>query len=193
MPVLKNAKHELFAQEVARGKSAAEAFVLAGYKPHESNSARLSGNERVRSRIEEILSASAQKAGVTVERVLQEYAKIAFADITDAVVWGEAIAVKDADGGDDRIVQGVHLLDAADLPKHVTAAISEVKQTKEGLSVKFHSKTAALDALGKHLGMFKDKVEITGKDGGPVETKELSNRDRAKALAALLAKVKARE
>lgn len=27
-----------------------------------------------------------------------------------------------------------------------------------------------LELLGKHLGMFKDKIEHTGKDGGPIET-----------------------
>jgi hypothetical protein len=34
---------------------------------------------------------------------------------------------------------------------------------------KLHDKVAALEKLGRHLGMFKEKVEITGKDGGPVE------------------------
>lgn len=28
----------------------------------------------------------------------------------------------------------------------------------------------ALELLGKHIGMFKDKVELTGAGGGPVET-----------------------
>jgi phage terminase small subunit len=28
----------------------------------------------------------------------------------------------------------------------------------------------ALELIGKHLGMFKERVEVTGKNGGPVET-----------------------
>jgi hypothetical protein len=28
---------------------------------------------------------------------------------------------------------------------------------------------AALDKMGKYLGMFTDKMEITGKDGGPID------------------------
>jgi phage terminase small subunit len=28
----------------------------------------------------------------------------------------------------------------------------------------------ALELIGKHLGMFKERVELTGKNGGPVET-----------------------
>lgn len=169
MPILSNAKHERFAQEVAQGKTAEEAYALAGYSPSLKNAQRLKSSEGIRSRIEEILSQAAQKAGITVERVLAEYAKIAFADITEAVTWGEAVAVQDADGGEDRLVQSVVLMDSADLPKTVSAAIAEVKQTKEGLAVKFHSKTAALDALGKHLGMFKERIEHSGPGGGPMQ------------------------
>ena len=162
MPVLKNPKHERFAHELAKGITAEEAYRLAGYAPSLKNAQRLKSNEGIRSRVEELLSQAAQKAGITVERVLSEYAKIAFADITEAVDWGDAIAITDPDTNEVTLTQGVALIPAKSLPKKVSAAISEVKQTKEGLSVKFHSKTAALEALGKHLKMFTDKVEHSG-------------------------------
>ncbi|ENO82074.1 hypothetical protein B447_05033 [Thauera sp. 27] len=47
-------------------------------------------------------------------------------------------------------------------------------QTKEGLRVKFHDKRAALVDVGRHLGMFKDKVEHTGKDGGPIQSESVT-------------------
>lgn len=37
-----------------------------------------------------------------------------------------------------------------------------VKVTKDGIEVKMHDQAAALLNVGRHLGMFKDKVEITG-------------------------------
>jgi hypothetical protein len=38
------------------------------------------------------------------------------------------------------------------------------------LDVKYGSvANRALELLGKHIGLFPDKVEVTGKDGGPVE------------------------
>jgi phage terminase small subunit len=43
-----------------------------------------------------------------------------------------------------------------------------VKVTKEGLEVKMHDQMKALELVGRHLGMLKEKVEMTGKDGGPV-------------------------
>lgn len=45
-----------------------------------------------------------------------------------------------------------------------------VKVTKDGLEVKMHDQAAALVNVGRHLGMFKDRVEHTGRDGGPIET-----------------------
>ena len=34
------------------------------------------------------------------------------------------------------------------------------------------------ELIGKHLGMFKDKVEVTGKDGGPLEVEVSDARQR---------------
>lgn len=42
------------------------------------------------------------------------------------------------------------------------------------------------ELLGKHIGLFKDRVEHTGKDGGPIETAERSDRDIAQRAAFLL-------
>ena len=46
MPVLQNPRREKFAEGLAAGKSAAEAYELAGYKPNYGNCIRLKGNER---------------------------------------------------------------------------------------------------------------------------------------------------
>lgn len=72
MPVLKNAKHERFAQELAKGKTATEAYVLAGYKPNDGNAATLKGNQRISDRISELLSKGAERAAVTIESLIGE-------------------------------------------------------------------------------------------------------------------------
>ena len=48
----------------------------------------------------------------------------------------------------------------------------------------------ALELLGKHMGMFTDKHELTGKDGGPIETRdatfdEMSTEELAKLAVRL--------
>ena len=63
-------------QELAKGKSAAEAYVLAGYKANDGNCIRLKGNERVLSRVKELVERTAANAAaraeVTAESLLNE-------------------------------------------------------------------------------------------------------------------------
>ena len=74
---LKNARHERFAQERAKGKSVDEAYSLAGFKPHRGNAHRLSTNESVAARIAELQARAAKKAVVTVEGITERLLKIA--------------------------------------------------------------------------------------------------------------------
>lgn len=161
MPVLKNSKHEIFAQEIAKGATLDAAYVSAGYAPSRKNAQRLRTIEGVSSRIEEILSQSAQRCGVTVDRITEELAKIGFADIRRAVRWGDGVVVKDEDGNES-VIHDVCLVASDKIDAETAAAISEVRKTKDGLSIKFHDKQAALVNLGRNLGMFKDKVEHSG-------------------------------
>ena len=159
MPVLSNSKHERFAQEVAQGASASLAFVRAGYAKNDGNAGRLNRNELVRSRIEEILSEGAAKAGVTVERVLNEIALLGFANMADYM--------RSSPDGDP-------YLDFSALTRDQAAALVEVtvEDFKDGrgsdardvrrVKFKLADKLGALEKLGKHIGMFKDKVELSG-------------------------------
>lgn len=67
MPVLPNAKHERYAQELAKGKSQSEAYVNAGYKPDSGAASRLSGNVSVQGRVAELQERSAKKVEITVD------------------------------------------------------------------------------------------------------------------------------
>lgn len=180
MSVIGNARHERFAQEVAAGKSATEAYVVAGYSGTEAAAAvsasRLLKNANVRQRISEIQAEAAKRAGITVEKVIAELAKIGFADIRRAVEWRGSLTREqdNPDGGDVLVIKEifsnhVRLLDSDKIDDATAAAIAEVKQSPTGgLSIKFHDKQAALVNLGKHLGMFVEKHELTGKDGEPL-------------------------
>ena len=41
-------------------------------------------------------------------------------------------------------------------------AIAGIKEGKHGIEISFHSKSQALEQLGRHLGLFKDKIEVSG-------------------------------
>jgi phage terminase small subunit len=176
MPVLKNPKHELFAQEVAKGVTLETAYALAGYAPSRKNAQRLRSNEGVSRRVEEILSRAAEKTGVSIEKVLSELAKIGFSDIRKAVKWRSSpSADQDALSCSSRNPASniVEIISSDEIDDVTAAAIAEISQNEKGsLKIKLHDKRAALVDLGRHLGMFKEKVEVTGKDGGPIETEK---------------------
>jgi hypothetical protein len=65
MPTLRNSKHERYAQELAKGKTADEAYQLAGYKANRGNAARLKANESISDRVTELSEKIATR---TVER-----------------------------------------------------------------------------------------------------------------------------
>lgn len=62
MPCLKNARHEAFAQGLAKGLSAAEAYTKAGYQGDRTAASRLSTNVNVQRRVEEVKNRVAEKA-----------------------------------------------------------------------------------------------------------------------------------
>lgn len=76
MAALENARHERFAQEIAKGKPASEAYTLAGYAYNEGNAIRLKGNEKVSARVAEILERGAVRAEVTVATITANLMRI---------------------------------------------------------------------------------------------------------------------
>ena len=153
IPVLGNSKHELFALQIAQGKSASAAYVAAGYAKNDGNAGRLNRNEQVRARVDELLSVAAEKAGVTIDRIVAELAKIGFANANDYFEWGP---------------DGVTIKPSADLTLDQMSVVGEVQETRakghgeSTIRIKLSDKQAALEKLGRHLGMFREKVEVTG-------------------------------
>lgn len=72
MPTLRNQRHERFAQALAKGKSATEAYAEAGYSSDRGNATRLTANDSIKSRVAEIQGRSAKKAEVTVDTLAAE-------------------------------------------------------------------------------------------------------------------------
>ena len=71
MPVLDNPRHERFAQEIANAKTATAAMAAAGYSDPR-NSTRLTKNDEIRRRIEELKERGAARAEVSVASLLGE-------------------------------------------------------------------------------------------------------------------------
>jgi len=72
MPVLDNPRYELFAQELAKGKTADEAYVLAGYRENRGNASTLKANQIISDRVLELQGAVIAHTEFTIESLLRE-------------------------------------------------------------------------------------------------------------------------
>lgn len=161
MPVLQNQRHERFAQELAKGKSATEAYKAAGYEGDRTAASRLSTNVNIQERVREILARGAERAAITEEMVLRELGKIAFADIRKAVRWGKSpIDTTSENASPNGLgLYPVELVPSELIDDDTAGAVAEVSLTQNGVKIKMHDKKAALVDIGKHLGMFVDRTE----------------------------------
>jgi hypothetical protein len=76
MPLLDNPKHEIYAQELAKGTTATRAYVRAGYRESRPAASRLSTNVNIQGRVAELQAVTAERAEITIESLLREAEKI---------------------------------------------------------------------------------------------------------------------
>lgn len=146
-------KQKLFVDEYLIDLNATQAAIRAGYSPNNADKigSELLGKTRVSDAISKAMAERSRRTGINQDRILIELAKIALVNPANVVDFDEAT-----------------ILDSA-LPEDLAAVASvKVKRfpTKEGegieREIKFYDKTKALDLAGRHLGMFKDKLEVSG-------------------------------
>jgi phage terminase small subunit len=100
--------------------------------------------------------------------VLKELAAIAFTNGSDfAQVVHEPMIVNgsyvmDPDTGKIKTWEAVKITPTDKLQEDKKKAIAGIKMGKNGIEVNTCDKVRALELLGKHLGMFRDKVEVSG-------------------------------
>jgi len=141
-----------FVEGYVGGKPAKRAYIDAGYKGRgnvaETNAVRMLRNAQVSAEIEAARQAAANRIHVSAERVLQELARVAFSNIGH--LFDEA----------------GNLLPFDDLDPDTTAALAVYDvcrtATASRVRVKLWNKLAALELLGKQLGMFGNRGDVTG-------------------------------
>lgn len=151
------AKQQRFVKEYLVDLNATKACIRAGYsvKSADKIGSQLLGKSGVAAAIAAAQEKLAKKLEITQERVLREYAKLAFSDIRNVVRWGESVMVKMEDDGEVVVRNTLALVSSSDIDDDTAAAVEEVSEGKTGLKVKMHDKARALDALAKHLGLFE--------------------------------------
>lgn len=71
---LPNPRHELFAQSIAKGENASQAYVSAGFRPSRANACRLQQDERIQQRVADLLADRAKKDVRAAEKAVESLA-----------------------------------------------------------------------------------------------------------------------
>lgn len=142
-------KQKRFVEEYLIDLNATQAAIRAGYSPDTAGSIGAENLKKpeIKSRIDKAMAERSRRTGINQDRVLQELARIGFAKITDVVDPDTAKIRPDASEDDLACIQSI-----------------KIKPNEFGTEreVKLYDKKSALVDLGKHLGLFKDKLELTG-------------------------------
>ena len=143
-------KQKAFALAYATHFEAKKAALVAGYSESMASkgTSQLLGNPRVQKEIAKNLEVYGNKHEVLKKRLLNQLVNIAFSDINDFASVGP---------------DGVSVKEWSEMPRNLRMLVSEVKETrgKDTVTVQFKlvDKLRAMEMIGKHLGMFVDKVE----------------------------------
>jgi len=187
-----NPQQARFVEEYLVDLNATQAAIRAGYSEDTaySQGGRLLKHVEVGKAIADAMAERSVRTRVTADRVLVELARIALSDIRRTVAWRAnttETGKEDEDGvPETRAFNEVELIGSDDIDHDTAAAISEISQTKDGaLKVKMHNKVAALQEIGKHLGVAQ-RHEHSGPDGKPIQTEDVSARDILAGRIALL-------
>lgn len=174
------AKQMRFCDEYLIDLNATQAAIRAGYseKYANTNVSKLLQNTSIKEEIQKRQKDRVERTEITQDMVLRELAIIAFSNAADyaAVVEKEC---EDEDGNPVtyRTVEPVLTKDLTEAQKK---ALSVIKKGRDGFEVKPYDKVRALELLGKHLGMFTEKVDLSGQLNNPFA--ELSSADLKKLI-----------
>ena len=157
-------KQEMFCREYLVDLNATQAAIRAGYSVRTaySQGQRLLKNVEIQAHIVELQEVRSKRTEITADAVLKELARLGFANMNDYVRVNHA---------------GDLVHDFSKLDRDQAAAIVEVTtetyiegrgkdaETVKKVRFKLGDKKGPLELIGRHLGMFPNRTEITGPDG----------------------------
>lgn len=146
-------KQKLFVDEYLIDLNATQAAIRAGYSTHTAYSigSELLKKPEIRAYVDKAMAERSKRTGINADRVIIELARIGLVNPDDLIDFGQAAVKKDASEDDLKAIASIKV-------KTTTSDTSETVERE----IKLYDKIKALELLGKHLGMFTDKLELTG-------------------------------
>jgi len=143
-------RQQRFVDEYLIDLNGTQAAIRAGYsvKTADQQASRMLTNVKVQQAIAEKMAIRSKRTGVNQDRVVLELAKIAFVKMTDIVDnYGK---IKASASDDD-----LSCIESMKYKESESDSGSMVER-----EVKISPKLKALELLGKHLGMWNDKLDV---------------------------------
>jgi len=144
-------KQKRFVEEYLIDLNATQAAIRAGFSVKTANEqgSRMLANVSIQTAISKAMAERSKRTGVNQDRIVLELAKIAFVNAGDVINMDEATVKEDAATDDVAAIQSIRV---------------KIFPTKDGdgieREVKLEPKLKALELLGKHLGMWNDKLDV---------------------------------
>ncbi len=167
-------RQKAFVREYLVDMNATAAYKRAGYRATgnaaEVNASRLLRNAQVQTAIREGIAKHADAAGLTVERIWDEWRRIALADIGDIIDFsGEQPKLRPA----NKITEDARRAIASVKVKRSVEGKGDDAQKIEIMEFKLWDKPGVLRDAAKARELFKEKVEVSWPGGKPVEVIEI--------------------
>ncbi|MBY0138369.1 terminase small subunit [Paracoccus yeei] len=145
------AKQARFVEEYLIDLNATQAAIRAGYSPRtaEQQGSRLLRNAQVAAAATEAQAARSAKTQITQERVLEELAKVGFSDVRKLFSAG---ALRSADNLHDDMAGAIASIEVVAKPGPPDEDGN--REVEFVHKIKLWDKIAALEKIGRHLGMF---------------------------------------
>jgi phage terminase small subunit len=147
-----------FVAEYLIDLKAGPAAIRAGYsaKTAETCGPRLLRNAQVTRAVEEGMAKRRSRMELSADRVLLELMRVAMSDLSQAYDKdGRLLPVQDMPEDCRRAIAGIKVFEEFDGYGEDRVKVGEVRE------VKFWDKPRSLELLGKHLGTFTERVELS--------------------------------
>lgn len=157
-------KQERFVKEYLIDLNATQAAIRAGYSEKTAYSIgheNLSKPE-IQAALADARKQLAENSGISPERVLKEFGRLAFLDIRKAFDSdGNLIPLHQLDDDTAAAISGL------EVERRVSSGDEEGQSLVESKThkIKLSDKKAALDSIARHLGMFNDKLNVNVTNG----------------------------
>jgi phage terminase small subunit len=162
-------RQRAFCEEYLIDMNGAGAARRAGYSPKTARviATQLLEKPIVQAHLAELMRERSERTQVTADRVITEVARLGFSDLRKLFDdHGGLLPVND---WPDDVAGAVASVEVDELFEGVGENRIHVGQTKK---IKLWDKPRALDLLGKHLKLWVERIESSGPNGGPIQTRD---------------------